>query len=135
MERACDCRYGKTAHGLQKDFGVSLEEAKEVLAKWYKERPEVKRWQELTIQTAKETGFTRTLMGRYRPLPDINSKNKWKEGHACRAAINTPIQGGAADIVMMAMLKIEKDERLRRLGFEMLLQIHDGRGWRVESEE
>ena len=127
MGAACVCRYGKTAHGLQKDFGVSLEEAKEVLAKWYKERPEVKRWQELTIQTAKETGFTRTLMGRYRPLPDINSKNKWKEGHACRAAINTPIQGGAADIVMMAMLKIEKDERLRRLGFEMLLQIHDGR--------
>ena len=45
----------------------------------------------------------------------------------CRAAINTPIQGGAADIVMMAMLKIEKDERLRRLGYQMLLQIHDGR--------
>ena len=112
---------------------MSLEEAKEVLAKWYKERPEVKRWQELTIQTAKETGFTRTLMGRYRPLADINSKNKWKEGHACRAAINTPIQGGAADIVMMAMLKIEKDERLRRLGFEMLLQIHDGRSERFKE--
>ena len=66
-------------------------------------------------------------MGRYRPLPDINSRNKWKAGHMCRAAINTPIQGGAADIVMMAMLKIEKDERLRRLGYRMLLQIHDGR--------
>ena len=119
-------RYGKTVHGLQKDFGVSLEEAKDVLDRWYCERPEVKEWQEETIRTAKETGYTRTLMGRYRPLPDINSKNKWKEGHMCRAAINTPIQGGAADIVMMAMLKIEKDERLKRLGFEMLLQIHDG---------
>ena len=119
-------RYGKTVHGLQKDFGVSLEEAKHVLDRWYRERPEVKEWQEETIRTAKETGYTRTLMGRYRPLPDINSKNKWKEGHMCRAAINTPIQGGAADIVMMAMLKIEKDERLKRLGFEMLLQIHDG---------
>lgn len=119
-------RYGKTVHGLQKDFGVSLEEAKDVLDRWYRERPEVKEWQEETIRTAKETGYTRTLMGRYRPLPDINSKNKWKEGHMCRAAINTPIQGGAADIVMMAMLKIEKDERLKRLGFEMLLQIHDG---------
>ena len=112
-------RYGKTAHGLSKDFGVSLEEAKDILAKWYKDRPEVEQWQ-------KQTGYTRTLMGRYRPLPDINSRNKWKEGHMCRAAINTPIQGGAADIVMMAMLKIEKDERLKKLGYRMLLQIHDG---------
>ena len=121
------CRYGKTAHGLSKDFGVSLEEAKEILGKWYKDRPEVREWQQQTIMMAKQTGFTRTLMGRYRPLPDINSRNKWKQGHMCRAAINTPIQGGAADIVMMAMLKIEKDERLKRLGFRMLMQIHDGR--------
>ena len=113
-------RYGKTAHGLSKDFGVSLEEAKDILAKWYKDRPEVEQWQKQTILTAKQTGYTRTLMGRYRPLPDINSRNKW------RAAINTPIQGGAADIVMMAMLKIEKDERLKKLGYRMLLQIHDG---------
>ncbi|KNB44986.1 mitochondrial DNA polymerase [Blastocystis sp. subtype 4] len=117
--------YGKTAHGLSKDFGVSLSEAEDVLAKWYKDRPEVQEWQRQTILTAKQTGYTRTLMGRYRPLPDINSRNKWKEGHMCRAAINTPIQGGAADIVMMAMLKVENDERLKRLGYKMLLQIHD----------
>ena len=56
-----------------------------------------------------------------------SSGHQQKQGHMCRAAINTPIQGGAADIVMMAMLKIEKDERLKRLGFRMLMQIHDGR--------
>ena len=125
-------RYGKTAHGLSKDFGVSLSEAEDVLAKWYKDRPEVQEWQRQTILTAKQTGYTRTLMGRYRPLPDINSRNKWKEGHMCRAAINTPIQGGAADIVMMAMLKVENDERLKRLGYKMLVQIHDG--WNVVNE-
>ena len=119
-------RYGKTAHGLSKDFGVSLSEAEDVLAKWYKDRPEVQEWQRQTILTAKQTGYTRTLMGRYRPLPDINSRNKWKEGHMCRAAINTPIQGGAADIVMMAMLKV------KRLGYKMLLQIHNG--WNVVNE-
>ena len=56
-------RYGKTAHGLSKDFGVSLEEAKDILAKWYKDRPEVEQWQKQTILTAKQTGYTRTLMG------------------------------------------------------------------------
>lgn len=61
-----------------------------------------------------------------RKLDDINSKNSMKRGHAERAAINTPIQGGAADIVMMAMIKIERDKRLKDLGFKMLLQIHDG---------
>ena len=105
----------------------SIEAQEDVLAKWYKDRPEVQEWQRQTILTAKQTGYTRTLMGRYRPLPDINSKNKWKEGHMCRAAINTPIQGGAADIVMMAMLKIEKDTRLKEIGYKLLLQIHDGK--------
>ena len=57
---------------------MSVDEAKDVLAKWYKDRPEVQEWQRQTILTAKQTGYTRTLMGRYRPLPDINSKNKWK---------------------------------------------------------
>lgn len=112
----------RAEQGLRRESG----EAKDILAKWYKDRPEVEQWQKQTILTAKQTGYTRTLMGRYRPLPDINSRNKWKEGHMCRAAINTPIQGGAADIVMMAMLKIEKDERLKKLGYRMLLQIHDG---------
>ena len=102
---------------------TAIAEAKDILAKWYKDRPEGEQGQKQTILTAKQTGYTRTLMGRYRPLPDINSRNK---GNMCRAAINTPIQGGAADIVMMAMLKIEKDERLKKLGYRMLLQIHDG---------
>ena len=118
-------RYGKTAHGLSKDWDVSVEEARETLEKWYEDRPEVREWQTKTIEYARETGYTRTLMGRYRRLPDINTGSSAARAHMERAAINTPIQGGAADVVMMAMLKVHRNERLRKIGWRMLLQIHD----------
>lgn len=65
--------YGKTPVGLAKDWGVSLEEAQQTLNLWYRDRPEVQEWQRKTIEMAKRTGFTRTLMGRYRPLPQIKA--------------------------------------------------------------
>jgi len=113
--------YGKTAHGLSKDWGVSIEEAEKMLQAWYAARPEVRDWQEGTKQHAKEFGITRTLMGRYRKLP----QSRKLFGHAQRASINTPIQGGAADIAMMAMNKINDSKKLQRLGWILLLQIHD----------
>lgn len=113
--------YGKTAHGLSKDWGVTTEEANQMLQKWYEARPEVATWQQQTKDYAAEYGITRTLMGRYRKLP----KTKKLFGHAQRASINTPIQGGAADIVMMAMNKINNSVKLQRLGWILLLQIHD----------
>jgi len=117
--------YGKTAVGLSRDWGVSLNEAKDTLRRWYEDRPEVLAWQQNTIQMARNTGYTKTLMGRYRPLADINSSRPMLRGHAERAAINTPIQGGAADIVINAMLLTHHDEVLRRWGWKMILQVHD----------
>ncbi|EQC28659.1 hypothetical protein SDRG_13536 [Saprolegnia diclina VS20] len=122
--------YGKTPFGLAKDFNVSREEAAKTLERWYADRPEVKKWQEQAIQTARLFGYTRTLMGRYRMLPDATSTSKSfaarkAKSHAERAAINTPIQGAAADVVMQAMLNVHKNPRLRELGFEMVCQIHD----------
>eukprot|EP01103_Thecamoeba_quadrilineata_P007290 TRINITY_DN1712_c1_g1_i1.p1 TRINITY_DN1712_c1_g1~~TRINITY_DN1712_c1_g1_i1.p1 ORF type:complete len:821 (-),score=173.14 TRINITY_DN1712_c1_g1_i1:74-2536(-) len=117
--------YGKTAHGLSKDWGVSLKEAKEILKLWYADRPEVEAWQKRTIAEAHETTYTRTLMGRYRLLSDINSRSPAMKSHSERASINTPLQGGAADVVMKAMLKLHSDQRLRELGWKLLLQIHD----------
>ena len=78
-----------------------------------------------TLEKAKETGFTRTMMGRYRRLPDLRSSNSGIRSHGERAAINTPIQGSAADVMMMGMLKLHTDEKLKELGWELLLQIHD----------
>uniref|UniRef100_A0A0A9YWL5 DNA polymerase I n=1 Tax=Lygus hesperus TaxID=30085 RepID=A0A0A9YWL5_LYGHE len=118
--------YGKTASGLAKDWGVPLKEAKATLDAWYCSRPEVLEWQRRTIVEAHATGLTRTLMGRYRPLQGINDRtSRSLRNHAERAAINTPIQGGAADIVMAGMIKIHTNSLLRQLGWRILLQIHD----------
>lgn len=115
--------YGKTAHGLSKDFNVSLQEAKETLQRWYADRPEVLMWQQHTIEKAHKNEYCRTLMGRYRPLPNINSKLFRFSSE--RAAINTPIQGGAADIVMKAMIDLHQHARFKELGWRIILQIHD----------
>lgn len=117
--------YGKTSHGLSQDWGVSKEEAEKMLQAWYAARPEVLQWQADKKATARQRGFTRTLMGRYRQLPEAMGKNRKLVGASERASINTPIQGGAADVAMMAMNKINKSEKLRRLGWILLLQVHD----------
>eukprot|EP00466_Bigelowiella_natans_P014472 jgi/Bigna1/33896/e_gw1.3.190.1 len=118
--------YGKTVQGLSKDWGVTIEEAQELLDKWFAARPEVQEWQQNTINNAKRTGFCRTLMGRYRALPEMRHRSKWVRAHGERAAINSPVQGGAADIVMMAMVKLHKSPVLRYLNYRLLLQVvHD----------
>jgi len=117
--------YGKTAHGLAKDFGTDLEEANKTVDLWYSDRPEVRSWQEVQRKHAEKHGHVRTLLGRTRSLPDAKSRNEQFKSHALRAAINTPIQGGAADIAMLAMLKIQRCPRLKELGYKLLMQIHD----------
>ncbi len=115
--------YGKTAHGLSKDWEVSTKEAEDLLEAWYQDRPEVRRWQRNVIKEAQKTKYTRTLMGRRRKLPDITSIDRSRRGHMERAAINTPIQGGAADVAMSAMIKLVNDKELRRMGWKLLLQV------------
>ena len=117
--------YGKTAHGLSKDWGVSQQEAENIVKKWYAARWEVEKWQKATKATARKFGYTRTLMGRYRHLPKARNTDWRTIGGVERASINTPIQGGAADVVMMAMNKINNSQKLKDLGWILLLQIHD----------
>ena len=117
--------YGKTAVGLARDWGVPLNEARATLEAWFADRPEVRAWQAAVLDAARREGATRTLLGRYRDLPDLASPELGARRHAERAAINTPIQGGAADVVMAAMLKLARNARLAALGWRMLLQVHD----------
>jgi len=117
--------YGKTAYGLAKDWKVSLEEAQETVDRWYADRPEVLKWQTARKAEAHRTTRVRTLLGRTRHLPDINSSSRWIQQHGERAAINTPVQGGAADIATLAMIEIHRCQELRDLGFRLLLQVHD----------
>ena len=117
--------YGKTAHGLSKDWGVTLKEAEETVERWYAERAEVRTWQHEQHALALSEGYVCTILGRRRQLPDARSKNKALRAHSLRAAINTPIQGSAADVATAAMLRIDANERLRELGWQLLLQVHD----------
>jgi DNA polymerase-1 len=86
----------------------------------------VEAWQARQREKASSQGFVTTILGRRRLLPDArNSRNRAAQAHALRAAINTPIQGSAADIATAAMLRINEDDTLRRLGWRLLLQVHD----------
>ncbi len=95
-----------------------------MLNKWYSSRKEVESWQENVKKIAKDKAFTQTLIGRYRNLRRLIMDKK-HHFHALRAAINTPIQGGAADIVIAAMVKLNRNKKLKKLGYKILLQIHD----------
>jgi DNA polymerase-1 len=117
--------YGKTAHGLSKDWGVSLKEAGETVDRWYSDRKEVRSWQDEQHKSAQYAGYVCTILGRRRQLPDAQSSNKAAKAHALRAAINTPIQGSAADVATAAMLRINADQRLKEMGWKLLLQVHD----------
>ena len=119
--------YGKTAKGFAEDWNCSVKEANEVIDKWFKDRPEVQKWQNEKKEIAKKKMFTQTLLGRYRLLDKFFRTKGFgaNMGMGLRRAINTPIQGGAADIVIASMVKLHQNEELRGLGWKLLLQIHD----------
>lgn len=117
--------YGKTPMGLAKDWKVSVEEAKQTVDLWYKERREVLRWQEARKKEAAQIGCVYTLLGRARRFPSLARASSLQRGHIERAAINTPVQGSAADVAMCAMLEIDRNKRLNELGWKLLLQVHD----------
>ncbi|MEW5315964.1 MAG: hypothetical protein WDW38_007358 [Sanguina aurantia] len=117
--------YGKTAHGLAKDFGTTKAEAEATVKRWYADRKEVEQWQADTIKLAKQNGYVTTLLGRTRILADINSTNWKDQKHHERAAINTPIQGSAADVVAAAMVAIARCPIIKAKNWTLLMQIHD----------
>ena len=117
--------YGQGAFGLSENLGISRGEAKEIIDNYKKQFPNIQKYMDDTINFAREHGFVRTLMGRKRWLKDINSGNFTVRGYAERNAINSPIQGTAADMIKLAMIKIHKEFRDMKLRSKMLLQVHD----------
>ncbi|CDP05771.1 unnamed protein product [Coffea canephora] len=117
--------YGKTAVGLSRDWKVSVEEAKSTVDLWYSDRKEVLNWQQDRKAEARQSRCVHTLLGRARRFPSQKSATSAQKGHIERAAINTPVQGSAADVAMCAMLEISKNARLKKLGWKLLLQVHD----------
>ncbi len=117
--------YGKTIMGLARDWNVSSEEAQDTLNLWYRDRPEVRDWQRRCRYSVREKGYVETIIGRRRHLPDVKSHDKRVRAHAERAAINAPVQGSAADLVMGAMIELHHHPTLQALGWRVILQVHD----------
>lgn len=127
--------YGQGAFGLADNLGISRTEAKEIIDNYKKQFPNIQKYMDDTINFAKETGYVETLMGRKRWLRDINSANFTVRGFAERNAINSPIQGTAADMIKMAMIKIHETFLKKKFRSKMLLQVHDELVFDVHKDE
>lgn len=117
--------YGQSAFGLAENLGISRTEAKEIIDNYKKQFPGIPKYMTDMIHFAKEHGYVQTLMGRKRWLRDINSANFTVRGFAERNAINSPIQGTAADMIKLAMNKIYERLKAEKLQSKMILQVHD----------
>lgn len=127
--------YGITAFGLAERMGVSRTEAKELIEGYFQTYPKVKEYMNRSIEMAREKGYTETVYHRKCHLRDINSHNAVVRGYAERNAINSPIQGSAADIIKIAMIRIYRRFREEQLRSKMILQVHDELNFSVYPEE
>ena len=117
--------YGLSAFGLAQRLGISREDAQAFIDAYFTRYKGVRNWLDRTIEEARRTGLVRTLFGRIRPIPDIHSKDYAVRQFAERTAVNTPIQGTAADIIKIAMIRIWKVLHEKELSSRILLQVHD----------
>ncbi|AYN01643.1 DNA polymerase I [Chryseobacterium sp. 3008163] len=117
--------YGQGAFALAEQTGLSRSEAKQMIEAYYETYPKLKEYMAEQVKRARDIGYVETILGRKRHLKDINSGNFVVRAHAERNAVNAPIQGSAADVVKMAMIKIQKELEKEKLQTKMLLQVHD----------
>lgn len=117
--------YGQSAFALAEQTGLSRTEAKQMIDEYYKTYPKLKEFMTEQVKKARELGYVETILGRRRHLKDINSNNFVVRGHAERNAVNAPIQGSAADIIKIAMIKIDEELQSQKMKTKMLLQVHD----------
>ncbi len=117
--------YGQSAFGLSQNLGIPRKEAAEIIESYFNQYPGIKQYMQNTMISAREKGYVETIMGRRRYLRDINSQNATIRGFAERNAINAPIQGSAADMIKLAMIKIHQDIIDQKLASRMTMQVHD----------
>ena len=127
--------YGISVFGLAERLNVDRKEAKELIDGYFENYPHVKEYMDKSIQVAREQGYIETIFKRKRYLPDINSRNAVVRGYAERNAINAPIQGSAADIIKVAMIRIYERFKKEGIKSKMILQVHDELNFSVLPEE
>ena len=127
--------YGISGFGLAAQLGISRAEAEKYIKNYFARYTGVRRWLDETIAEVRRTGVTRTLFGRERPIPDINSRNATARGFAERTAVNSPLQGTAADLIKLAMVRVDAALEAGSYRTAMLLQVHDELVFEVPPEE
>lgn len=127
--------YGISVFGLAERMNVDRKEAKELIDGYFETYPQIKEYMDKSIEIARQQGYIETVFGRKRYLPDINSRNAVVRGYAERNAINAPIQGSAADIIKVAMVRIFQRFQSESIQSKMILQVHDELNFSVLPEE
>ncbi|MGA7753957.1 MAG: DNA polymerase I [Candidatus Sulfotelmatobacter sp.] len=127
--------YGLSAFGLSQQLGIEPGEAKQFISAYFEKYSGVRTFIDKTLDEARREMKVKTLFGRVRPIPDINSKNANQRGFAERTAVNTPLQGTAADLIKVAMIRIDAALRERGLKSRMTLQVHDELVFEVPESE
>jgi DNA polymerase-1 len=117
--------YGISAFGLSQRLAIPRTEAANIIEAYFREYPAIREFMDRTVNEAREAGYVETISGRRRYFPDLNSGNQNLRGNAERAAINTPIQGTAADMIKLAMIRIASLLKENSCRTKMLLQVHD----------
>ncbi|MCR5349782.1 MAG: DNA polymerase I [Acholeplasmatales bacterium] len=127
--------YGISAYGLAQDIGITNSMASEFIKGYYEAYPEIKTFMDKTVEDCKVNGYVTTLKNRIRYIPDINSKIFMQREFAKRTAMNTPIQGSAADIIKIAMVNVDKKMEEKKLKSKLIVQVHDELVFEVEKGE
>jgi len=127
--------YGLSPFGLSQQLGIETSEAKQFINAYFEKYSGVRKFIDRTLEEARRELKVRTLFGRVRPIPDINSKNTNQRGFAERTAVNTPLQGTAADLIKIAMIRIDAALREREMKSRMTLQVHDELVFEVPEQE
>ncbi len=127
--------YGISPFGLAAQLGIPQAEAREYIDRYFARYKGVKAFIEKTLETTRREGSVRTMFGRRRPIPDMESRNPNQRGFAERTAVNTPLQGTAADLIKLAMIALDRKMAERKLRSRMVLQVHDELLFEVPAEE
>ncbi len=117
--------YGISSFGLGEDLGISRKEAAEYIKQYFATYPKIKEFLDQMVENAKKDGYAKTLFGRRRPIPELSSSNFMQRSFGERVAMNSPIQGTAADIIKLAMLHVHKRLLAEGLSSKLVLQVHD----------
>ena len=117
--------YGISAFGLSQDLNITRKEAQDYIERYFKTYPGIKGYLDGSVAYAKEHGYVKTLYGRIRPIPELTSSNFMQRSFGERAAMNSAIQGTAADIIKIAMINVTKRLQKEHLSSRLILQIHD----------